>query len=76
MVNISSRHKWEVQHWGLNKRARNEVQIAVPDNLPASFSVAVTDVDIDADSSDNIISHLLLTGELKGRIFNPAWYFS
>lgn len=66
----------EVQHWGLNKRARNEVQIAVPDNLPANFSVAVTDVDIDADSSDNIISHLLLTGELKGRIFNPAWYFT
>ena len=64
-----------VLHWGLNKRARNEVQIQIPDNLPASFSMAVTDVGIDTDSSDNIISHLLLTGDLKGNIYNPASYF-
>jgi hypothetical protein len=65
-----------VEHWGLNKRAKNEIQITVPDSLPASFSVAVTDVDIDADSSDNIISHLLLTGELKGQVYHPSYYFS
>ena len=65
-----------VEHWGLNKRARNEVQITVPDSLPANFSVAVTDVDIDADSSDNIISHLLLTGEIKGQVYHPSYYFS
>jgi hypothetical protein len=65
-----------VEHWGLNKRARNEVKITVPDSLPANFSVAVTDVDIDADSSDNIISHLLLTGEIKGQVYHPAYYFS
>ena len=65
-----------VEHWGLNKRARNEIQITVPDSLPASFSVAVTDVDIEADSSDNIISHLMLTGELKGKVYKPSWYFS
>ncbi len=66
----------EVQHWGLNKRARNEVQLTVPDSVAANFSVSVTDIDIDTDSSDHIISHLLLTGELKGKVFNPAWYFS
>ncbi len=66
----------EVQHWGLNKRARNEIQIAVPDSLDADFSVSVTDIDIDADSSDNIISHLMLTGELKGKVYNPAYYFT
>ncbi len=66
----------EVQHWGLNKRARDEVQITVPDSVAANFSVAVTDVDIDTDSSDHIISHLLLTGELKGKVYNPSWYFS
>lgn len=66
----------DVAHWGLNKRARNEIQITVPDSLPASFSVAVTDMDIDADSSDNIISHLMLTGDLKGKVYNPSYYFS
>jgi hypothetical protein len=64
-----------VQHWGLNKRAKNEIEIAVPDSLSASLSVSVTDIGIDADTSDNIISHLLLTGELKGRVNNPSYYF-
>ena len=65
-----------VLHWGLNKRARNEIQVIVPDSLPANFSVAVTDAGIDADSSDNIISHLLLTGDIKGQVYNPSYYFS
>ena len=65
-----------VEHWGLNKRARDEISITVPDSLAASFSVAVTDAGIDADSSDNIISHLLLTGDLKGQVYNPSYYFS
>lgn len=65
-----------VEHWGLNKRAKNEIQITVPDSLPANFSVAVTDVDIDTDSSNNIISHLLLTGDIKGQVYNPSYYFS
>ncbi len=64
-----------VQHWGLNKRAKNEIEIAVPDSLSANLSVAVTDIAIEADSSDNIISHLLLTGELKGKVNEPAHYF-
>jgi hypothetical protein len=65
-----------VKHWGLNKRARNEIEIEVPDSLSAQLSVAVTDGAIGTDSSDNIISHLLLTGELKGKVYDPAYYFS
>lgn len=65
----------DVQHWGLNKRAKNELEISVPDSLVANLSVSVTDAGIENDSSDNIISHLLLTSELKGKIFNPAFYF-
>jgi hypothetical protein len=64
-----------VEHWGLNKRARNEVLITVPDSLPANFSISVTDADIDTDSSDNIISHLFLSGELKGQVYHPSHYF-
>ncbi|MGN6531222.1 MAG: hypothetical protein ACTHK0_05675 [Ginsengibacter sp.] len=64
-----------VQHWGLNKRAKNEIEITVPDSLSANLSVSITDAGIDYDTSDNIISHLLLTGELKGKINDPAHYF-
>lgn len=65
----------DVQHWGLNKRAKNEIEITVPDSLNANLSVSVTDIGIDHDTSDNIISHLLLTGELKGKVNDPAYYF-
>jgi len=37
----------EVQHWGLSKRARNEVDINLPDSFPGgSFSVSVKDAAI------------------------------
>ncbi|HVT85511.1 MAG TPA: hypothetical protein VHD35_09920 [Chitinophagaceae bacterium] len=65
-----------VQHWGLSKRARNEIVITVPDSLEANMAVSVTDASIDTDSSDNIISHLLLTGDIKGQVYNPYFYFS
>lgn len=65
-----------VNHWGLSKRGRNEIEINVPDSLQANLSVSVTDADIDTDSSDNIISHLMLTGEIKGQVYNPSYYFS
>ena len=66
----------EVQRWGLNKRARNEIKITVPDSLVANLSVSVTDAAIGTDSNNHIISHLMLSSELKGQVYNPAWYFS
>ena len=66
----------EVQHWGLSKRAKNELKISVPDSIVSSLSIAVTDIGIGGDSSSNIISDLLLSSELKGDIYNPAYYFS
>lgn len=66
----------EVKQWGLSKRAKDQIQITVPDSLIASLSVSVTDQQIDADSSNNIISHLLLTSDLKGKVYNAAYYFS
>lgn len=68
--------QFEVQHWGLNKRARNELKISLPDSLAGSLSIAVTDQAIGRDSSQNIISHLLLSSEIKGQIYNPASYFA
>ncbi|HVZ57427.1 MAG TPA: hypothetical protein VG870_12255 [Chitinophagaceae bacterium] len=66
----------EVQHWGLSKRARNEVLLTIPDSLQADLSVAVTDAAIGTDSSENILSRLFLTGDLKGYVHDPAYYFS
>ncbi len=68
--------EFEVERWGLSYRARDEVRIKVPDSLASNLSIAVTDLAIGVDSSENIISRLMLTSELKGKVYNPAYYFS
>jgi hypothetical protein len=61
----------------VNKRAKNAMEVVVGDTMLANLSVSVTDVDIkEKPHSDNIISRLLLTGDLKGYVHNPAYYFS
>ena len=60
----------------LSKRGRNEIEINIPDTLASSMSVAVTDGDLAYDGNYNIISHLLLTSDLKGYVNNPGYYFS
>lgn len=64
-----------VLHTGLGKRAKNDIEISVPDGVSANLSVSVTDSKLESDTSDNIISDLLLTGDLKGKVFDPAYYF-
>lgn len=74
--NFSFNTNMEVVRWGLSKRKRNEIRLDLPDSLAgANLSVAVTDAGIETDSSDNIISHLLLTSDIKGQVNNPAQYF-
>jgi hypothetical protein len=61
---------------GLEKRGRNVLVVNVPDSIQSNLSVAVTDAGIGMDTTDNIISHLLLTGDLRGAVYNPFYYFS
>jgi hypothetical protein len=59
----------------LEKRGKNVFQIIVDDSIPASLSLSVTDGDENGDSSQNILSQLLLSAEIKGTIHRPADYF-
>lgn len=44
--------------------------------LPADLSVSVIDTKLTTvDKNDNIVSNLLLTSDIKGRVENPAYYF-
>lgn len=61
---------------GTSKHGKNVLVINVPDTIGSNLSVSVTDAGIGIDSSDNIISRLLLTGELKGNVYKPYYYFS
>lgn len=61
---------------GLGKRGKNTIEIDVPDTIAANLSIAVTDKGVGVDSAGNIISHLLMTSDLKGRVYKPDYYFS
>ncbi len=62
----------------LGKRARNTIQIDVGDVILSNLSVSVTDADLNpvTKNEDNIYSEMLLSNDLKGYIYNPAYYFS
>jgi hypothetical protein len=60
------------------KRGLNQLKLEVKDTIRSNYSVSVTDADIDnaSPNQDNIVSHLLLTGDLRGKIVNPYYYFA
>jgi hypothetical protein len=60
----------------LSAKAKNTLEINVPDTLLGNLSVAITDADANAGNNDNIISSLLLTSDIKGYVHNPNFYFS
>jgi hypothetical protein len=58
------------------KRASNSLELIFFDSLQYSCSVSVTDISGGSfGDEDNIWSRFLLTSDLKGYIYNPAWYF-
>ena len=62
----------------LGKRGRNALQVDVGGSLLSNLSVSVTDAGLNpiTDNEENIYSQLLLSSDLKGTIYNPAYYFS
>lgn len=61
---------------GLEKRKENTLVIKTPDAISANLSVAVTDAGIGIDSSDDIVSRLLMTSDLRGAVYHPHYYFT
>lgn len=61
---------------GLSKRAKNVFEIELPDTIPANLSLSVTNDDLPDDHASNIISTLLLSADIKGKVYHPAYYFN
>jgi hypothetical protein len=59
-----------------NKRGKNVLELELKDTTLASFSIAITDADLNDEPDISIASQLLLKGDLTGNIFKPAYYFS
>ncbi len=61
----------------VEKRAANEIELNFAEAIQRSCSVSITDASGGSFAdNDNIWSRLLLTSDLKGYVYNPAWYFS
>ncbi|MFZ1800313.1 MAG: hypothetical protein WAU24_10665 [Chitinophagaceae bacterium] len=60
----------------LTRRGKNTLVINLPIDIEANYSVSVTDAGVGADSSDNIITHFLVSSELRGKIYQPYYYFT
>jgi hypothetical protein len=59
----------------LEKRGKNVYQLELSDTIAASLSVSVTEGESAYDSSQNIISQLLLSSDIKGKVHNPGLLF-
>jgi len=62
----------------LGKRGRNTVQIDVGDKLLANLSISITDAGLNpiTKNEESIYSQLLLSSDIKGYVYNAAYYFS
>ncbi|MES2003263.1 MAG: hypothetical protein V4450_01985 [Bacteroidota bacterium] len=58
------------------KRGRNTIEIEVPDTLLTNLSVSVYEAGFHQDMSASIYTDLLLGNEIKGYVYEPAWYFA
>ncbi|HEY1871466.1 MAG TPA: hypothetical protein VGG71_10430, partial [Chitinophagaceae bacterium] len=61
---------------GTEKRKQNTLIIRTPDSISANLSIAVTDAGIGIDSSDDIVSRLLMTADIRGSVYHPYHYFT
>ena len=59
------------------KRGLNQIEVAISDSFPTNLSLSITDADINTprEMEDNIVSRLLLTGDLRGKVNDPYYYF-
>jgi hypothetical protein len=62
----------------VTRRGKNVIEIEVPDTLLSNLSIAITDAPstVSSPNEDNIYSRLLVTGDVKGYVHNPGYYFS
>jgi hypothetical protein len=59
------------------KRGKNSIEITVNDTIPANMSLSISDADMNNEPTGNtIVTDLLLKGDIKGYVHDPAYYFT
>ncbi len=60
----------------LNKRGKNVIEVLVSDTSASNMSISITDASIVMPEQQTIYSDFLLSNEIRGKVFQPAYYFS
>jgi hypothetical protein len=60
----------------LDKKGKNSIDIIVPDTLFTNMSLAIADASVTATNKHSIFSDIFLSSEIKGKVYNPAYYLS
>jgi hypothetical protein len=60
----------------LNKRGKNVIEVLVTDTSASNMSISITDASIVMPEQQTIYSDFLLSNEIRGKVFQPAYYFS
>lgn len=74
---------WKIEQSGaLTSRSNVKIDMAYTSDLTeniGSYAISILDADqlfTDEDKGDNIYSYLLMSSDLKGKVHNPAYYFT
>jgi hypothetical protein len=71
-----SRGELKMGKISLNRRTENSLELSFIDPIYRSLSVSITDGSVySPGNKENIWSALLLSGDLKGAVYNSAYYF-
>jgi hypothetical protein len=67
--------KLNIDTIGLLPRQKNVYSYNFNDTIAGTFSIVASGYNGEASNVDNLVSHFLLTNELKGKVFKPSYYF-
>ena len=65
-----------IQISNLNKRGKNVLELYVKDTTMANMSMSITDASVVLPDQQNIYTDFLLSNDIRGKVYNPAYYFS
>jgi hypothetical protein len=60
----------------LDARGKNVLEVYVPDTSFTNMSLAVTDANLNPPDQSTIYSDILLSSEIRGKIYKPGYYLS
>jgi hypothetical protein len=60
----------------LTKRGKNIIEVEVLDSSEANMSISISDASVVLPDQQSIFSDFLLSNEIRGKVNNPAYYFS